>query len=85
VLGISLEREGAEEQIAKVSENRKMTWPQVYDGKFWSAESAKLYGIQGIPHMLLVDGNTGLILANKDIRGEKLGEAIKKALADRKK
>ena len=85
VLGISLDRENSEEKVAKFTESKKMPWPQVYDGKFWSAEVAKLYGISAIPHMLLVDGDTGVILANKDIRGEMLGEAIQKALADKKK
>jgi peroxiredoxin len=85
VLGISLDRENSEEKITKFTESKKMPWPQVYDGKFWSAEVAKLYGISAIPHMLLVDGDTGVILANKDIRGEKLGEAIQKALDEKKK
>jgi len=84
VLGISLDREGSEDKIAKFTESKKMPWPQVYDGKFWSAEVAKLYGISAIPHMLLVDGETGLIVANKDIRGEMLGEAIQKALDETK-
>ena len=35
--------------------------------------------------MLLVDGDTGVILAGKDIRGEALAPAIEKALAARKK
>jgi hypothetical protein len=60
-----------------------MPWPQVYDGKFWAAEVAKLYGIQAIPHTVLVDGDTGVILADK-VRGEALAPAIEKALAAKK-
>jgi hypothetical protein len=43
------------------------------------------YGIDAIPHMLPADGDTGVILADKTIHGEKLAPAIGKALAGRKK
>jgi hypothetical protein len=33
--------------------------------------------------MLLVDGDTGIILANKDIRGDRLAPAIAKALGSK--
>jgi peroxiredoxin len=85
VLGISLDREDWEEKLAEFTRKKNMPWPQVYDGKFWGAEVAKLYGIDSIPHMLLVDGETGVILADKTIRGEKLAPAIEEALAARKK
>lgn len=85
VLGISLDREGADKLLADFTKRKKMPWPQVYDSKGWSAEIAKLYGIRAIPHMLLVDGSTGLIVANKDLRGEALAPAIETALAARKR
>lgn len=46
-----------------------MPWPQVYDGNYWQADVAKLYGIRSIHHMLLVDGDTSEVIANKAIRG----------------
>ena len=67
--------------MAAFTVKREMPWPQVYDGKFWGAAVAKLYGIQSIPHMMLVDGDTGKILADKTIRGEGLAPAIAEALA----
>jgi len=86
ILGISLDKPDAEKQIAKVTKAKEMTWPQIYDGQFWNASVAKLYGIHAIPHMVLVDGDTGIIVANgREIRGEKLGEAIERALAAKKK
>jgi peroxiredoxin len=85
ILGITLDKEDAVEKINKVMANKRMNWSQIYDGKFWQAEIARLYGINSIPHMLLVDGDTGVILADKDIRGEKLGDAIQKALAGKQK
>ena len=46
---------------------------------------AKLYGITAVPEMILVDGDTGLILGEGfAIRGENLDGAIKKALATKK-
>ena len=85
VLGISLDREEWEQKLADFTQKKGMPWPQVYDGKYWSAAVAKLYGINSIPHMILVDGDSGVILADKTIRGELLAPAIEKALAARKK
>jgi len=83
VLGISLDKEGADRLLADFTQRKGMSWPQVHDGGGWNAAVAKLYGIRAIPHMLLVDGDTGLIVANKDIRGEALAPEIQKALAAR--
>jgi len=86
ILGISLDKSEAEKKIAKVTKDKNMTWPQVYEGAFWDTSIAKLYEVHAIPQMLLVDGDTGEILASgKEIRGEKLGEAIESALAAKKK
>ncbi|MGA2501132.1 MAG: TlpA disulfide reductase family protein [Tepidisphaeraceae bacterium] len=85
ILGISLDREGAEQKLADFTRQKKMPWQQVYDGKFWQAEVARTYGIHAIPHMLLVDGDTGVIIADTDIRGDKLAPTIEKALAGKKK
>ena len=46
-----------------VTAENGMTWPQVYDGKFWKAEVAQKSGIDSIPAAFLVDGDTGEILA----------------------
>jgi hypothetical protein len=62
-----------------------MPWPQVYDGKYWSAEVAQKYYIESIPHAFIVDGDTGTIISEGDsIRGENLAPAIEKALAGKK-
>jgi thiol-disulfide isomerase/thioredoxin len=85
VLGISLDREKMEDKIADFTKRKKMPWAQVYDGKGWKSDIAQLYEIRGIPHMLLVDGDTGEILANKSIRGDDLAPAIERALAGKKR
>lgn len=52
-----------------------MSWPQVYDG---AVDIADKYGVMFIPTPVLVDGDTGKILA----RGESLlGDSLDKTLA----
>ncbi len=85
ILGISLDRENAGNRLAKFTKDNDMSWPQVYDGKFWKAALAVQYGVRSIPQPLLVDGDTGIILAEgHDARGPKLAAAVKKALAAKK-
>jgi peroxiredoxin len=86
VLGISLDREKADAKLAAFTKDNNMPWPQVYDGKFWNAALAVQYGVRSIPQPLLVDGDTGIILAEgQDARGPGLAKEIKKALATKKK
>ena len=63
ILGISLDQPNAANQIKQVAQQHQMTWPHVYDGKFWKADIAQAYGINSIPAAFLVDGDTGEILA----------------------
>ena len=85
VLGLSLDRPGDDKKLATFTKEKNMPWPQVYDGKFWKAEVAQLYGINAIPHMMLVDGDTGVVLDDDNLRGEALAPAIEKALKGKKK
>ena len=82
ILGISLDQAKAEEKLATFTKEKKMPWPQVYDGKWWQARVGQTYAIDSIPAMFLVDGDTGAILASGgECRGERLGPALEKALA----
>lgn len=86
ILGISLDREGAKARLEAFRKDNNMPWPQIYDGKFWKAALVAQYGVHGIPMPLLVDGDSGIILAEAyEARGPKLAPAIKKALAEKKK
>jgi thiol-disulfide isomerase/thioredoxin len=86
ILGISLDRENAEANLAAFTKDKNMPWPQVYDGNFWRAALAVQFGVRSIPKALLVDGDSGIILAEGDeARGSKLAPVIKKALAAKKK
>jgi thiol-disulfide isomerase/thioredoxin len=81
ILGISLDQPNAAEKVKSVTADKGMTWPQVYDGKYWKAEVADLYGIQSIPAAFLVDGDTGEVLAaGNSLRGEMLAGTVKGAL-----
>jgi WD40 repeat protein/peroxiredoxin len=80
-LGISLDQPNAGEKLASFTREQHMPWPQIYDGKFWKAEVATLYGVDSIPQAYLVDGDTGEILAaGAALRGERLGATIAAAL-----
>lgn len=80
VLGISLDRPGDDKKLAAFTKEKNMPWPQVFDGKYWQAEVAQLYGVRSIPTAYLVDGDTGLVLANSGLRGSQLEKTIEAAL-----
>ncbi|MCP5534868.1 MAG: TlpA family protein disulfide reductase [Akkermansiaceae bacterium] len=83
VLGVSLDRAADEAKLAKFTKAKGMAWPQVFDGRFWDAEVSKLYGIRAVPYMILIDGDTGLVIVN-DIAGHELGGIVEKTLAKKK-
>ena len=86
VLGVSLDQADAGDKLAGFTQQHHMAWPQIYDGKFWKAEIAQQYGIRSIPRPILVDGNTGMVIAEgNDVRGDNLAPAIQKALDTVKK
>ena len=82
ILGISLDQP---DQLAKVKTfltEHKMSWEQVYDGKFWQAEIAQMYSVDSIPRAFLIDGNTGKIIATTgELRGEALESTLGRALS----
>jgi len=84
VLGVSLDKENASEALASFTRKYHMLWPQIYDGKYLDTPIARRFGIKGIPHALVVDGDTGLIVAEgNDARGQKLVIAIEQAFTEK--
>lgn len=62
-----------------------MPWRQVYEGKGWETETGASYDVSAIPFTLLIDGDTGKIIADEsDLRGPGLKEFIAKKLAEKK-
>lgn len=77
--------EAAAEKLAKAKQKmldfaaeKKMTWPQHYDGKYWQNEFGTLFGIRAIPAMFLIDQQGNLVSTNA--RGESLEPMVKKLL-----
>ena len=66
--------------------DNSMVWPQIYDGHYWKAAIAVQYGVHSIPCPVLVDGDTGIILAtDANALGHKLAAVIESALASKTK
>ncbi|MCW3098847.1 MAG: Peroxiredoxin [Chthonomonadaceae bacterium] len=78
IVGISLDQANQKDKVVKFAQDKKMTWRQIYDGKYWQADNAVAFGIQAIPFTLLV-GKDGKIAA-VGARGEALAPAIEAAL-----
>jgi thiol-disulfide isomerase/thioredoxin len=77
ILGISFDQEDMEEKLKEFTEEREMPWPQIYEGKGWNTSLGEMHDVSGIPFVLLVDGDSGEILATaKELRGEGLSEFI---------
>lgn len=72
IFGVSLD-ESKEKWVEAIGKDG-LVWSHVSDLKGWGNEAAKLYGVQGIPHSVLVDKD-GVIIA-KNLRGEALHEKL---------
>jgi thiol-disulfide isomerase/thioredoxin len=76
VIGISLDQDkGA---LEKFIADKKMTWPQYFDGKGWGNEISTGFGINSIPATFLI-GKDGKIAAT-DLRGPALDSKIAELL-----
>ncbi|MDH6342879.1 peroxiredoxin [Parabacteroides sp. PFB2-12] len=76
IVGVSLDR--TDEAWKKGIADLHITWPQMSDLKFWHNEAATLYGVNSIPHTVLIDKD-GTIIA-KNLRGKALEEKLREVL-----
>lgn len=76
IVGISLDQDG--EAWKKSIKDLDIQWPQFSDLKGWDSEPAKVYGVRGIPHTVLIDKDGKII--EKDLRGEKIKEKLAELL-----
>ncbi len=82
ILGVTLDQEKMADKVKAFTAEKGMTWPQLYEGKYWDVSQVKAWGINGIPFTLLVDGDTGKILADsRTMRGDDLEKTVSAALA----
>ncbi len=76
IIGVSLDRQ--KENWVKAIADDKLTWPQVSNLAFWNDPIVKKYGVQAVPHTVLLDAE-GRIVA-KNLRGEALESRIEELL-----
>jgi thiol-disulfide isomerase/thioredoxin len=76
IIGINLDQD--KERLTKFIADKKMPWPQYFDGLGWQNKLAAKYGVNSIPATYLLD-KEGRIIA-KNLRGKALEAAIAKAL-----
>ncbi|MFT3869440.1 MAG: TlpA disulfide reductase family protein [Nibricoccus sp.] len=76
IVGISLDKDEA--ALKKFIEDKKMPWPQYFDGKGWQSKLGQKYSIDSIPATFLLDGD-GKIIA-KNLRGSALEAELEKHL-----
>jgi peroxiredoxin len=82
VLSVSLDKQNAGAVLASFTRKHKMPWPQIFDGKYLDTPIARRFCIKSIPHAVIIDGDTRLIVAcGEDARGPKLAPAIEDALS----
>ncbi|MGH7979785.1 MAG: TlpA family protein disulfide reductase [Limisphaerales bacterium] len=82
VVSVSLDRSGEGPKLLQFMRDNDMAWPQIYDGGYWKAAVAVEYGVRAIPCPVVVDGDTGKILAvGVDAIGHRLDKVIESALA----
>lgn len=85
VLGVSLDDKKPAKEIEDFATGKGLTWNQIYEGGQWNTRLAKFFTVRSIPHTLLVDGDTGMILAtDNELRGKALAPTLDKQLAAKK-
>jgi len=78
VIGINLDNKEMEAQVKQVVEKQGLPWPQRFTGKGMNDPLAKLYGINSLPTVWLLDKDGKI--TDRDARGERLEPLIKKYL-----
>ena len=76
IIGVSLDRD--KDAWLKAISDDKLVWHHVSDLKYWQNEAARLYGVNSIPHSVLLD-KEGKIIA-KNLRGEELQQKLKELM-----
>lgn len=84
ILGISFDRADMDEKIKDFLEKNEQPWAQIYEGKMWDTTLGAMHDVSGIPFVLLVDGDSGKILANsRQLRGPGLSDFIRGKLEEK--
>jgi len=78
VIGISLDKD--RKKLETFIEEKKVIWPQIFDGKGWNSALARLYGVHSLPRPILLDRETRVYMPNA--RGKHLDRALEKLFKD---
>lgn len=78
IIGISLDQD--KDSLTTFLQEKKMTWPQIYDGKAFEGKLPTQYGVDRMPTTFLLDKEGKLI--DLDLRGDELEAAVSKALGE---
>jgi peroxiredoxin len=76
ILGVSLDED--RNKWVKAIEDDQLTWTHVSDLQRWGSAPGKLYGVNSIPHTVLIDP-AGIIIAN-NLRGAALEQKLQEIL-----
>lgn len=79
IVGISLDSK--KEAWMKGIKDHGITWPQLSDLKYWENSGAKLYGVNSIPHTVLIDSNGTIV--GKYLRGEELEKKLAELIPEK--
>lgn len=85
ILGISFDQANMADKVKDFTSKNGMPWRHLYEGKYWETDLGGLYDVSAIPFVLLVDGDTGEIIAVvNQLRGPGIVNTIEQALAKKK-
>ncbi|MEJ0089898.1 MAG: TlpA disulfide reductase family protein [Limisphaerales bacterium] len=86
IVSVSLDQPRQGPALLQFVNDNNMTWPQIYDGGYWKTPIAVQFGVHSIPCPVLVDGDTGIILAvGVEAIGRRMTKVLEPALAEKNK
>ncbi len=85
IIGISLDGKGDEKKVREFLAENEMPWDQVFEGGGWNISLGRMHDVSAIPFVLLVDGDTGSVLATvSQLRGPTLTKTIGRLLREKR-
>ncbi len=81
VLGVSIDDPDEREKFNTFLKDNDMSWQQVNEDEGFGGRISAMFGVNGIPFGLLIDGKSGVIVADGSaLRGPNLRETIERRL-----
>jgi thiol-disulfide isomerase/thioredoxin len=84
VVSVSVDNSDAEGVLRRFIEKNEMPWIHTFDGKAFSGNLVLQLGVEAVPVVLLVDGDTGEILStDEELKGDRLKAEVAKYISQR--